>query len=103
MAWEGSTRRQRLPDDWPKRRNAALKAANGKCEARMSGGRRCGWKATDVDHIEAGDDHSPANLQAICSWHHGRKSSGEGNAAKAAKRQQTADKFRRTEEHPGLL
>ena len=64
---------------------------------------KCLRPATDVDHIRAGDDHSEDNLRALCSWHHLKKSSAEGNAAKAAKRSQRQEKFVRSEDHPGLL
>jgi hypothetical protein len=37
--------------------------------------------ATDVDHIVAGDDHEPSNLQALCRFHHARKSAREGASA----------------------
>jgi 5-methylcytosine-specific restriction endonuclease McrA len=54
--------------------------------------------ATQVDHIEAGDDHRPENLGAIhdepC---HRRKSSAEGNAA----RWKFTEK-RPKQTHPGL-
>ncbi|WP_280837834.1 hypothetical protein [Micromonospora sp. A200] len=66
-------------------------------------GERCKEAAVEVDHIRAGDDHSDDNLRAICEWHHGKKSGGEGGAALAAKRRQIDKRFRRTEEHPGLL
>ncbi|MCY0933643.1 hypothetical protein [Streptomyces sp. H34-S4] len=56
-----------------------------------------------MDHIEPGDDHSLSNLRSLCSWHHKQKSSREGAAAYAAKRRAIQKKFRRTEQHPGLL
>lgn len=100
--WQGSDRRDRLPPDWQKRRADVMRRAGRKCEHEYRG-ERCSWKATDVDHVVPGDDHELDNLQALCSWHHARKSSREGNAAKAVKRQATAQKFSRTEDHPGLL
>jgi hypothetical protein len=41
--------------------------------------------ASDVDHIEHGDNHNPSNLQALCRFHHARKSAREGAQAKTAK------------------
>jgi 5-methylcytosine-specific restriction protein A len=63
-----------------------MERCGGRCEVIKKNGKRCYDKATDVDHIEHGDDHSPENLQGICDWHHKRKSSREGNAAQAVTR-----------------
>lgn len=81
--WEGSDRKSRLPDDWPLLRQIVIERAGGRCEVVKRNGKRCWDKGTDVDHKVAGDDHSIQNLQLICEWHHKRKSSREGNAAKA--------------------
>lgn len=67
------------------------------------GRQRCLEPATDVDHVKPGDDHSIANLQSLCDTHHKGKSSAEGNAALWKKRREVNARFRRTEEHPGLL
>jgi hypothetical protein len=56
-----------------------------------------------VDHIRPGDDHSLSNLRSLCSYHHRIKSSQEGAAAKAAKQRAMNKRFRRDEQHPGLL
>jgi hypothetical protein len=66
MPWYTSNRRDRLPSDWLRRRAPVL--------ARDS-----------FDHIEHGDNHDLSNLQALCRWHHSRKSSAEGIAARKAK------------------
>jgi 5-methylcytosine-specific restriction protein A len=60
-----------------------MERCGGRCEVIKKNGSRCWDSAKDVDHIEHGDDHSLANLRGICEWHHKRKSSREGNAAKA--------------------
>lgn len=99
MAWDGSDRRERLPDDWPERRLARLKKDGFRCTWKLRSGARCPRKATDVDHRKAGDDHSMWNLQSLCPHHHGKKSSREGNAARRAKK---ASKARPAERHPGL-
>lgn len=100
--WAGSTRKSRLPADWPNRRRRILKRDGGRCTAiRIDTGQRCGELATDVDHIvpdfEGGGDED-SNLASLCEWHHDRKSSAEGGRAAAARRK--AAKKRR---HPGLL
>ncbi|MGW1269675.1 HNH endonuclease [Streptomyces sp. NPDC002491] len=89
MAWEGSTRRARLPKDWARTRRRILRRDNHACQTRFSDGRQCELPANQVDHIEAGDDHSDANLQALCSWCHAHKSAHEGGAAAALTRVRT--------------
>lgn len=102
--WSNSNRRERLPPEWPAIRRRILKRDNRECQHRDRGSREiCGDFANEVDHIQHGDDHSDGNLQALCSWHHARKSSSEGGAARAVKRRQIRSKYRRTEDHPGLL
>ncbi|MFD5573700.1 HNH endonuclease [Streptomyces cadmiisoli] len=70
MAWQGSTRKARLPRNWPQIRRRILRRDKGLCQTRFSEGQLCGRDATDVDHIVPGDDHSDANLQALCDWCH---------------------------------
>jgi len=77
-----------------------LDRCGGRCEVIKKNGRRCWDKATDVDHIVAGDDHSPANLRGLCTWHHAKKSSAEGNAAKAALHAMLKHPVER---HPGII
>lgn len=88
QAWEGSTRKGRLPVDWPALRAAAL---------RRNPGRVCHWCGLpgghDLDHKQAGDDHSLDNLDWIHGRNdvlagrslrncHGEKSGAEGAAAR---------------------
>lgn len=100
MAWATSDRRERLPPDWPRLRAQVLAEAGHRCENTKKDGRRCWDKATEVDHIVAGDDHSRSNLRAICTWCHRRKSALEGVEARKA-----ADSIltRPPETHPGLV
>ena len=74
-AWEGSTRRERLPPDWDRRRRRVLLRDGHRCYL-------CGEVASEVDHVEHGDDHSLENLKAICSPCHLKKSAREGRAAR---------------------
>lgn len=85
MAWGTSNRRQRLPSNWPALRVLVLQRDGYQCVALLVDGVRCTEPATDVDHIKAGEDHSLINLQALCSWHHARKSAREGHEANRAK------------------
>ena len=56
----------------------------------------CGEYATDVDHINGHDDDM-GNLQSLCSYHHDKKSSKQGNDA----RWQHSSK-RTSERHSGI-
>ncbi len=101
MAWSNdnkSARAARLPGDWTTRRVRVLRRDGYRCQARDSMGVLCGRPANQCDHIERGDDHSLENLQALCRWHHARKTSAEGNAAHPNPR-----RAREPEKHPGML
>lgn len=98
MPWDSSDRRSRLPADWAIQRLRVLRRDGYRCQARDSTGRLCAAPANQADHIERGDDHSLDNLQALCQWHHARKSSHEGNAARRPRARQRRD----PEPHPGL-
>jgi 5-methylcytosine-specific restriction protein A len=94
MAWEGSTRHDRLPPDWPAIRVRILARDGHRCQHhRVDLGRICGERATDVDH-------SDGNLQALCPWHHRKKSGREGGLASGVAR--AAKRARETPAHPGL-
>lgn len=99
MAWQGSTRRARLPKDWPRIRRRIIRRDKGACVATYSDGTQCGMPGTDVDHIVPGDDHRDENLQLLCTWHHARKSAHEGGTAAALTRVHT-DRPKPT--HPAL-
>lgn len=93
MAWEGSTRRRRLPPGWAKTVIRILKRDGRVCHV-------CGGPGADeVDHVRPGDDHSDANLAAIhgdpC---HRIKSAREGARA----RRRPVPLRRPAEPHPGL-
>lgn len=94
--WIGSTRRKRLPPEWESLRLQVLRRDSYRCQIQDSG---CKGIATDVDHILRGDNHSPKNLQAACSYCHNKKSSAEGHEAQRRKR---ARRLRPTDRHPGL-
>ena len=91
MAWEGSSRRARLPLDWHNRRKAVIRRFGGLCAI-------CSEPGNQVDHIRAGDDHSLENLQLLCSKHHVSKTNNE-NFSRRAK--QMALRKRPLEGHPG--
>lgn len=99
MAWSTSDRRSRLPSNWSTLRVRVLRRDGYACQARDSMGRQCGAPANQVDHITPGDNHELTNLQALCQWHHARKSSREGAAARGPRAKQR----REPEPHPGFL
>lgn len=85
-----SFRKERLPKDWSYRRNAVFHRDSEYCnehrrkEAFCYICGKCG--ATEIDHIEAGDDHDFENLAAICHTCHLQKTSQEGNQARRDQR-----------------
>lgn len=94
--WADSTRTRRLPPNW--RRQIVpriLDRDDHTCRIRLPG---CIGRATEVDHIAAGDNHDDANLQAACEPCHRRKSAQEGVTARRRHRQR-----RDPEPHPGIL
>ena len=99
MGWETSDRKSRLPSDWPVRRVRVLRRDGYRCQARDSMGVKCNAPANQVDHIIPNDDDDYDNLQALCRWHHARKSSHEGVAA----RKPRSSRYRDPESHPGLI
>ncbi len=99
MAWEGSNRKSRLPADWSARRLRVLRRDSYRCQQRDARGMKCGAQASDVDHIEHGDNHAESNLQAMCRAHHAAKSALEGVEAKRLKYRRERD----TVQHPGLI
>ncbi|GAB7187166.1 hypothetical protein ATKI12_6997 [Kitasatospora sp. Ki12] len=99
MAWTTSDRRDRLPADWQRTRRRILCRDGGRCTATFSTGRRCSARATDVDHIIPGDDHTDDNLRALCGWCHAKKSAHEGGTAAG---QRAARQARPTAQHPAL-
>lgn len=98
MPWDTSNRKAELPHDWQARRIRVLRRDSYRCQARDSQGRVCGAWANQVDHIERGNNHDEDNLQALCRWHHARKSSAEGNAAKKPRPRRE----REPERHPAF-
>jgi 5-methylcytosine-specific restriction protein A len=99
MAWDTSDRRERLPDDWPKRRIRTLRRDGYRCRARDSVGVLCNAPANQVDHIDPEGGDGDDNLRSLCRWHHSRKSSAEGAAA----RRPRPRRERVPEPHPGML
>ncbi|MGW0468355.1 HNH endonuclease [Streptomyces sp. NPDC003027] len=99
MAWEGSTRRARLPRNWPAICRRIKRRDGYRCTTVFEVSGRCTQPGTDVDHIIPGDDHSDANLQLLCTWCHAQKTAREAGIAAGLKRVRT-HKPRPT--HPAL-
>lgn len=97
-------RQNRLPRDWHRRRQGTLKRAGYQCQAvSPSTGARCTEPATQCDHIVAGDNHDYSNLQALCAWHHARKTAGEGAEGRRKAQADRPSTKRPTPRHPGEL
>lgn len=100
MAWEGSNRRAELPPDWYTKVRPRILGRDGeRCQWPTETG-LCLAPANQVDHKNDPHDHSDDNLWALCAHHHGRKTAGEGNAART--RQGRVSSLRPRERHPGL-
>lgn len=94
MGWETSTRADRLPPDWYRRRGHVKKRAGGQCEL-VQHGIRCPLEGSQCDHIIPNDDHSYENLQWLCTGHHKQKTQQESAAARWKTREN-----RPPEKHP---
>lgn len=92
--WAGSNRKNELPADWESRIRPAIIARDSARCRWIEGGRRCAAKGTDVDHVGDKHDHGLQNLRLLCNFHHLKRSSAQGHAAKKAR----AD--RNVENHP---
>jgi 5-methylcytosine-specific restriction endonuclease McrA len=103
--WIGSNRRTLLPADWPTIVKRILIRDHHRCQhVREDTQRKCGRRATDVDHITRpadGGTDDDSNLQALCSYHHGQKTGREGGIASGRSRQAARDAAKPL--HPGLL
>ena len=82
MAWDTSTRRARLPADWPTRVREAKRLAGGVCQARTHE-LSCRGQGAECDHITPGDDHRQANLQWLSTPCHLAKTLTEAAQARA--------------------
>lgn len=99
MAWATSDRRERLPDDWPDIVRRVKARDKGRCQAARHNP-RCTGRGMDVDHVNAGDDHSLANLQLLSEVCHKDKTARE---SAERNRQIAALKKRPQEPHPGRI
>lgn len=97
-----SQRRADLPDDWYRKdgvRAQAMQRDGWTCQWTDESGDTCGAPATDCHHIGRRDDHSLANLTALCQYHHRKITALEGVNARGTR--PTARRPRQA--HPGLI
>jgi 5-methylcytosine-specific restriction protein A len=104
--WVGSTRRQTLPTNWETEIVPRVLARDHhRCQhIREDTGRKCLRRARDVDHVipyHLGGTDDAGNLEALCGWHHGKKSGREGGIASGVSRRASRDAAKPL--HPGLL
>ena len=97
MAWSTSTRRHRLPTNWPTLRTQARDRAGDQCQA-TTHHPHCNGIGTDADHITPGDNHTLDNLAWLSTECHKAKT-----AAETAARNKARSRKRPEEQHPGLL
>lgn len=103
--WAGSDRRETLPDNWDELVRQVRARSGGRCEWKVDpkagNFRRCPRVADGgVDHYKGRDYHGLDGLRDSCHAHHSKKSSEEGNAAKAAIKTRGR---REPERHPGRI
>lgn len=102
--WQNSDRRSHLPSNWRALREQRFRMDGYRCTAiDPNTDERCPEPAEECDHIGRRDDHRIHMLRSLCSWHHGQKTGRQGAAASNAARRSHHKKFRRTDDHPGLL
>lgn len=95
MAWSTSNRRGELPPDWQNRRRRVLRRDRYCTICKEN-------RATEVDHIVRGHDHSDNNLRGLCKTCHAGKSAREGATVSVRNRQAiVAARNRPPECHPG--
>lgn len=98
-------RTEPLPKGWARIRERILRRDGHACQwIRQDTEERCGEPARHVDHVlnaARGGGDTDANLQALCAYHHGKKTGAEGAAAAAAVAMPSRN--RDPEKHPGLL
>lgn len=95
--WDNSDRASRLPSNWGSIRLAVLRRDGYKCTS-------CGARASQVDHVEPGDDHGMENLQSLCRFCHDVKTRREGAEAQRRHRAYLRSLTRRKPERsPGEL
>ena len=85
--WADSSRRARLPPDWPKRVALTKARAGGRCEADTHAP-GCNGIGAECDHHERGDDHSLGNLRWLSQPCHTAKTQREAAAGRRARRAQ---------------
>lgn len=94
MAWDSSTRRARLPSDWPKRVAQTKRRAHGRCEGLSLNGEprwhvtTCQGTGYECDHDKRGDDHRLVNLRWLSRECHAHKTQTEARAAAEQRRAQ---------------
>lgn len=102
--WKRSSTYRPLPRDWARTVERIMRRDGRSCRwIRRDTQRPCGLPASSVDHIvprfEGGID-ADSNLQALCKFHHDRKTAEE--AARAASRRREARRRRDLTRHVGI-
>lgn len=96
-----SRRRSPLPPDWyikSGRRQTVLERDDYRCRLQFPG---CEGEANEVHHTGEHDDHRLNMLVAACSRCHQHQTSSDAGKARAKKYREM--RFRKPEQHPGLI
>lgn len=91
--WKGSTRRARLPRDWPAIVAAVKARDHGMCRADHHAP-GCDGEGTDVDHIVPNDDDRMSNLWLLSRPCHDAKTQADNAALR--------DRLNTSEPPPGI-
>lgn len=92
-----SRRREELPSDWARIRQAVIRRDGGRCVF-------CGGPGNHVDHIDPGGPHELWNLRLLCQLHHMQRTAGQAHAARRARGWTKPRREHRPKgKHPGIL
>lgn len=92
-----SRRRDELPKDWKKIREAVIRRDAGCCTF-------CGAPGNHVDHIDPQGPHELWNLRLLCQLHHMQRTAGQAHAARRANGwAKQRRQHRPPGKHPGIL
>lgn len=103
LGFNGQWRRRPLPSNWGSIRAAVLRRDGYRCMAFLDDGSRCPGRDCEVDHIDEDGGDGLSNLQALCYWHHKRKTQAFARRKYVERMNVVRSRFPRVDEHPGRV